>query len=199
MTQHDPPAGQDRGAPPPGSSPWLRNVAALAALAVAVYVALSPTVVYTPQARVVLYVLVAMLPAIVIGAEASSRFKMELPKFLFTTGGAAAFMLGLLVLMDHLARPEVQISVYRVDDEQGRPVNLERAGAFEVMPGRSGLQVTAFVRGNQLALIFPEQLAETTLSVRPVSQERPYQGAVGYAGSRQVDLRLGRDLKQEGP
>src|SRR5437879_1660646 len=104
---------------------WIRIGAIIIILFLGLYVALSPSVVYAPTPRVVLFLLIALLPAILFGAEATSALRLEWPGFLLSTTGAAAVCLGLLWVLNHLAKPEEQIAVYYVVDEKNRPVPLE--------------------------------------------------------------------------
>ena len=69
---------------------FLRWGVTILILLVGLYVALSPSLVYAPVPKVILFCLVSFLPAILFGAEASSQFKLGLPGFVFATTGAAA-------------------------------------------------------------------------------------------------------------
>ena len=161
------------------------------------YVALSPSIVYAPVPKVVLFCLISFLPAILFGAEAASKFNLQLPGFAFTTAGAAALALGTLVLLSHLAKPEQQIAVYHIVDQQRQPVlGLDRDGAVEIQLSNQALVVTKLIDGNNLVLIFPEQVGEAEVLVKPVLSGPAYFGKVTYAGNRQSELMLGRDLKQ---
>ena len=165
-------------------------------LALGLYVALSPSVVYAPVPKVVLFCLISFLPAILFGAEAASKFNLKLPGFAFTTAGAAAVALGTLLLLNHLAKPEQQIAVYRIVDQQRQPVlGLDREGAVEIQLSNQALVVTKLIDGNNLVLIFPEQIGEADVLVKPVLTGPTYFGKVSYAGNRQSELMLGRDLK----
>jgi hypothetical protein len=68
----------------------------IAILGVAVFVALSPRVVYAPQPRVVLYFLISVLVSILLGSEAAARLQLELPGFVFVSSGAAAVCFAML-------------------------------------------------------------------------------------------------------
>ena len=161
------------------------------------YVALSPSVVYAPVPKVVLFCLISFLPAILFGAEAASKFDLQLPGFAFTTAGAAAVALGTLLLLSYLAKPEQQIAVYRIVDQQRQPVlGLDRNGAVEIQLSNQALVVTKLIDGNNLVLIFPEQVSEADVLVKPVLMGPTFFGKVTYGGNRQSELMLGRDLKQ---
>ena len=176
----------------------VRIVALSLILAVGIFVALSPSVIYAPTPKIVLYFLISLLPAIMFGAEASSRFEFKLPGFCFTTAGAFAACLGILVVLAHLSKPEEKIAVYHVFDESGQSVALDWNGALEVPVTSQGLTVTKFVDGNTVILIFPEQVGEAELRVKQYSSGPTYSGSVGYAGSRTVKLLLGDQLKVAG-
>jgi hypothetical protein len=168
-------------------------------LLVGVWVALSPGVVYAPTPRVVLYLLVALLPAILLGAEATSQFKLNLPGFLFTTTGAAAVCFGALLLLTYLSKPEAKIAVYQVYDEAGQPLPLQGSGLVDVPLTQDGFSITRFVEGNTVVLIFPEQAANAVLRVKKFSTGPWYSKTVTYAGSRLQSLTLDKDFKTGAP
>jgi hypothetical protein len=162
---------------------------------VGLYVALSPSLIYAPVPKVILFCLVSFLPAILFGTEATSQFKLSLPGFVFATTGAAAVALGTLLLLSNLAKPEQQIAVYRIVDEHRQPVlGLDRDGAIQVHLSNQGLAVTKFLDGNSMILIFPEQVGECDILVKPLISGPTYSGKVTYAGNRQSELLLGKDL-----
>lgn len=173
-----------------------RIVLLFVVLALGVFVALSPRVVYAPVPRVVLFFLVSLLLAILFGTAAMAQLKLELPGFTFVTAGAGALCLGTLWILTRLAKPEEKIAVFHVYDEAGQPVNLQGQGAFQVMLAGSGLQVTTFSSGvNTLVFIFPEQVGDVELLVKKTTNGKPYTGNISFAGSRQIKLFLGKDLK----
>jgi hypothetical protein len=168
-------------------------------LLVGVWVALSPGLVYAPTPRVVLYLLVALLPAILFGAEATSQFKLNLPGFIFSTTGAAAVCLGALMLLTYLSKPEAKIAVYQVYDTAGQPLPLQGSGLVEVPVTPDGFSVAHFVEGNTVVLIFPEQAAQAVLRVKKFSTGPWYSATVTYAGSRLTSLTLDKELKANTP
>jgi hypothetical protein len=173
----------------------VRIIMAISILVVAVVVALQPRVVYAPQPRVVLYFLMSVLVATLLGAEATAQLQLKLPGFCLVSSGAAAVCFGMLWLLNHLSKPEEKIAVFSVEDEHGMPVNLELDQALDVALTPTGLQVTKFVTGDTVILIFPEQVGEAELRVRKTANGPRYTGMVSYAGSRSTKLRLGRDLR----
>ena len=163
-------------------------------LLLCVYVALSPKIVYAPVPRMVLFFLVSVFLAILFGAEAVSQLQLKLPGFTFVTAGAAALSLGTLWFLTKLSKPEEKIAVFHVLDDQGKPVSLEHKNAYKVLLSSSALQVTTFASGNTLICIFPEQVGEAELQVR-LTANTTFSGNIGFAGSRQTKLILGKDLK----
>lgn len=177
------------------TSEQVRNVAAVLILLLGLYVALFPNVAYAPVPRTVLYLLVSLLPAVLLASEASARFEMKLPGFLFTCGGTLAFVLGCLLLLTYLSKPEHQIAVFDIKDARGnRVIGLDEKGSVQVDLSGS-LTVTTIVDESRIAMIFPEQVAETTLRIQ-LPGGPPYEGKVGYAGTRVSALVLGKDLSE---
>jgi len=174
---------------------WLRIICTLTVLGLMVYVVLSPTLVYAPAPKVILFFLAASFLAIITGAEATAKFELKLPGFVAVTTGTAAICLTTLLTLVHFAKPEQQIAVYNVIDENNRPVNLNWDGAIALSPSQTGLVANLFVKGNTLILIFPEQLGEQEVSIKKTSDGKPYVGILSYAGSRSTRRKLGEDLK----
>ena len=163
------------------------------------FVALSPNVVYAPAPKAILYLLVALLPAILFAAELTAQFQLQLGWFVASAGGAAALVLITLVLLTHLTKPEEQIAVFEIVDDAEQPVSgLDRTGAVQVPRTANGLTITPLVDGNSIVLIFPEQAPVVDLLVRPVLNGPVYRGRVSYAGTRKMKLVLGRDLVAKG-
>lgn len=173
----------------------VRIIAMLSVLALAIYVALVPNVVYAPTPRVVLYLLVALLPAILLGAEGAARLELKLPGLIFTAAGTVAVLFGLLYFLDYLSKPQEKIAVYQVVDEKGEPLPLDWDGAISVSVTGIGLSVTKCVEGNTVILIFPEQVEQAEMQVKKSPLDVNYIGQVNYAGTRTVKLKLGKELK----
>ena len=159
-----------------------------------VVVACMPGLVYAPVPKVVLLFLVAILPAILLGAEAGDRLQLNLGWLVAVVGGSAAVCFLAFYLLMSFAKPEQQIAAFQIYDEQGNPVSLEWEGAYQVAFGSTALQATTLTKGNQLVVIFPEQVASVQLSVRKSSQGPWYRGALSYSGNRTYEKHLGRDL-----
>lgn len=168
-------------------------------LGLGLFVALSPTVVYAPTPKVILFFLISFLPSLLFGAEATSRFKLRLPGFAFTTAGACAVCLGAMLLLNHLSKPEEKIAVYKVYDESNEPVALDWQGAFEVMVTAQGLSVTKFIEGHTAVLIFPEQVGSVEVRIKKAPIGPTYSGSIGYAGNRTSNLVLGQELRLNQP
>jgi hypothetical protein len=173
----------------------VRIVVMLAILAVAVYVALSPRIVYAPQPRVVLYFLLSVLLSVLLGAEAVAQLRLELPGFCFVSASATAVCFAMLWVLNHLSKPNEKIAAFRIVDETGKPVNLELKGAIDVPITPGGLRVTTLTTGNTVVLIFPEQVGEAEIHVWKVVGGPVYTGTVSYAGSRTTTLRFGDALR----
>lgn len=173
----------------------VRIAVMLVILTIAVIVALSPRIVYAPQPRVVLYFLLSILPAILLGSEAVAQLKLSLPGFTFVSGGATAICFAALWLLNHLSKPEEKLAIFYIYDEQGKDLNIEWKDAVRVLLSATGLQVTKFISGNALVLIFPEQVGEAEIQVRKTAGGPFYGGTVSYAGSRSMKLRVGKELK----
>jgi hypothetical protein len=173
----------------------LRMVAIALILLVLVYVVLSPGVVYAPVPKVILFLLSSVFVAVLVGAEATTKFRLQLPGFLFVTGGTGALILGILYGLVQVTKPDKQVVVFEVVDGSGEKVNLGIYGAFELERHPSGLQPTVFVNGNAVVLIFPEQVVEQAVVVRTSSGGHAYRGIVSYAKPPAGPLRLSKELK----
>lgn len=176
----------------------VRVVASIAILGVGIFVALSPGLIYAPAPKIVLYCLISFLPAILFGAEAVSKFELKLPGFAITAFGAAALSFGFLMLLTYLTKPQQQIAVFHVLDESRQPItNLDREGVLEVPITDQGLSITRFVDGNTIILIFPEQVGECLIRIRPSSRGVSYSGKISYSGNRESELILGKNLRAD--
>lgn len=173
----------------------IRIVSAIAILAVAIYVAFSPRIVYAPQPRVVLYLLLSVFLAVLFGSETVAQFNLQLPGFIFVCTGAAALCFGMLWFLNRLSKPEEKIAVFYIYDESALAVDLQWKGAVKVPLTPQGLQVTNLVFENALVLIFPEQVGEAEIQICKRSGAPPYAGTVSYAGTRTARLYLGKELK----
>ncbi len=173
----------------------VRVFTSVSILGLAIYVAVTPHIVYAPVSRVVLFLLVALLPSILFGVEAAAKFKLKLLGFVVTASGIAGFLLTLLFVFDYLAKPEEKIAVYEVVDESNNPVSLDFDGAINVSITKRGLSVTKFTDGNSIVLIFPEQVGQAEIHVKKAPSGSRYSGKVTYAGARTLKLRLGKELR----
>ncbi len=173
----------------------VRTLSALAILALGIFVALSPGISYAPVPRITLLALVALLPAILLGTEAGAKLKLRLPGIALVAFGSIAVFFTALWILTQYSKPEQQIAVFYIVDQQHQPINnLDRDGALEVLRTSQGLSVNPLIDGNAMVLIFPEQITQLTIVVRPVSFGPSYSGTVTYAGNRQTYLVLDKDL-----
>lgn len=168
-------------------------------LGVGIYVALSPSIVYAPAPRVVLFFIISVIPAILFGSEISSKFNLSLPGFAFAVAGAGAVFFGALFSLNYLAKPEQQIAVFSFYDEEGNPFPIDAPGIVKLNLAQTGLTVTDVAKGNDLILIFPEQVAQVEIEVTKFVADKPFQGILTYAGNRTRKLTLGKELIQHLP
>lgn len=174
----------------------VQTIALISILGLAIYVVFAPNVVYAPTSRIVLFLLVALLPAILLGAKgATTKVDVKLPTFLISATGAAALFLAALFFLDYLSKPEEKIAVYEIIDEKGEPLAVDWDGAIKVSVTERGLSVTKFVDGNTVILIFPEQVGQAEMQVKKSPLDVTYTGHVNYAGTRTLKLKLGDELK----
>ena len=174
----------------------LRIVTLFAVMAVGVYVALSPSVVYAPTPKIILYLLISLLPAILFSAEIAATFEFRTKGLIMTATGVFASILILLWVLTWLSKPEREIAVFHILDEQSQPVgNLDRDGAVEIPLTDQGLHVTKFIDRNTIVLLFPPDVGACTLRVRPSVNGPTYSGTINYAGNRESTLQLGKHLK----
>lgn len=168
---------------------------AAAILALLAIVAINPQLTYAPAPRVILFLLAAVFPALLIATTATTTLRLEAKGFLFVSSGASAFFLATLLLLNYLAKPELQVVAFDVVDSAGDKVNLNPNYAFTLESNPNGLIANAFVKGSSVLLVFPEQLSEQRISVKPASDGKVYSGVVSYARRPPEALKLGQDLK----
>lgn len=173
----------------------IKVIAIAVILLLGIFIALSPGIFYAPVPRIVLFFLISLLPALLLGAEASSKFQLKLGGFIFTTAGACAVCFGALVLLTHLSKPEEKLAVFQIYDEQNEPIPLDWPNAITVPITNQGLTVTKFVAGNSVVLVFPEQVTVAELRVKKSPAGRTYTGEVTYTGTRISKITLGQQLK----
>lgn len=179
--------------PPPRTLVVVETIAIVVGLGAALYVALNPSLVYAPAPRAVLFTLVSLIPALLVGSQAAAHLRLEWRGFAFTTAGASALCLALIFILDRISAPEEKIAVYKVVDEQFRGVTLEPDGALEIFPLSGALEITHFHEANTLVAIFPEQVGDCLVRVRYAGEF--YQGTIAYTGSRKAILQIGEHLQ----
>jgi hypothetical protein len=165
-------------------------------LGLGIYIALAPNIVYAPTPRVVLFFVLSVIPAVLFGSDVASKFDVSLPGFVFTVAGAGAVFFGSLFFLDRLSKPEQQIAVFAIYDENGDEFSIDAPGILETKFSDKALSVTRFTAGNNLVVIFPEQVAEVEILVRKIVGAKPYRGKIKYAGTIKRDIILGSDLLQ---
>lgn len=173
----------------------IKATAIIALLGLGFYVALNPNLVYAPTPRIILYFLISILPALLFGATAATKFQLKLPGFMFTTAGAFAACLGTLFVLSKLSEPKEKIAIYKIVDDKNNPVLIDWNGAINIDPTFGGISVTKFVQGNTVVVIFPEQVGEVEMAIKKSPMGQIYTGTIGYAGSRTSKLIVGKDLK----
>lgn len=174
----------------------LRTGALTAILVLMIYVVLNPGTTYAPVPRLTLFLLSSMVVAVFVGAEATTKFQMKLPGFVFVTTGTAALMVFVLWFLTNAIKPELQIAIYDVFDEGGNELNMDWDGALELREIPSGRPGFFMTKNNRIMITFPELVSEQRVRIRKTSTGVFYQGTISYAGARQIELKLGTDLKQ---
>jgi hypothetical protein len=172
----------------------LRIGGVFAILLLMVYVVLSPTTTYAPAPRLMLFLLSSAAIAIFLGAEASTRFKLTFPGFVFTAAGTTALAGFLLWYLNNALKPDLQVAIYQVEDEKGHDLRVDVAGSVqlhEIPSGRPGFFVA---QGNYLVVTFPELVPEQSIRIRKTTDGEYYRGTITYAGARRSSLKLGSDL-----
>lgn len=178
----------------------VRIIVAVAVLCLGLYVAIAPAIGYSPQQRAALYLLMALLPAILFASEATAKFEMKLPGFAATAAGSAAFLLIVLMLLTWEFKPDLQIAVFHLYDQYDHELaGLERDGAVKLV-SESPAEVTKYISGNTLVVIFPEQIPTCELRVQPVlNMDKVYTRMISYTGARHTKLLLEKDLRAVAP
>lgn len=169
----------------------------LLCLLVASVTILQPSIVYAPQARVTLFLVLALMPAAFFATRVAAHFELKLPGFALTAGGAMGAVFGTFLLLNHFSKPEEQIAVFDIRDESGTAIPLELPQTVEVGTSSSGVSVTKCTAGNRLFLVFPEQVPTVDVDIVHPATGKRYGGHLSYAGTRTYRVRLGKDLKAE--
>lgn len=169
--------------------PWLISGAFLVTL----FVALNPSIGYAPVPRVVLFFLLAILFTLLFVGELDARFEMKLPGFIFSSTGVLAAMCGLLLLLNHLATPEVQATRFTLR-YQGVTTLRFTSEMIRVKAGQgvSGT-IPYFFSGEDLYVIYPPGVSTAEISVNPTGG-RWFRKELGYAGNRQVVYQIDREF-----
>lgn len=160
------------------------------------YVVLSPSTTYAPVPRLMLFMLASSAIAIFLGAEATTRLKLKLPGFALVAAGTTAAGFTSLWILTNAIKPELQVAIYQVQDENGKDLRIDLYDAIQVHEIPSGRPGFFVAKGNYLVVTFPELVPEQAIRIRKTTDGEYYGGKITYAGTRQMSLRLGTDLKK---
>ncbi len=169
----------------------LRIITTLVILGLGVYVALSPGLVYAPTPRAVLFLFVAILPAILLADVATAHFEWKLLGFVATGGGSFAVMIIVLVALTYFTTSTDQVAVFQLYRESGREVKgLYRDGVV-TLHTPEGQPIDPYVHENSIAVIFPDGTTSCTVEVR--LSDDLYTGELTYYGMRKPKRYLMND------
>lgn len=173
---------------------YVRIAATCLLVVVLIVVIFTPSVYYPPTQRTILYLVASLLIGLLVGAETTTQFKLDLKWFSFVSVGSAALVIFLCWWLTYLSKPDVKMAVYQIRDEKGNTVDLNWAGAVELPTMPNGTKANAFIRGSEIVLIYPEQLEQQTLRIRKTPDDPGYETTVSFAGVRQFTLSFGKEL-----
>lgn len=148
---------------------------------------------------IIVFFLLATMLGILFGSETTSRtsFKFKLPGLIFSTVGATAIIFFAMFFFTQLSKPEKQIAVYHIYHENGDEVaGLDRDGVLKFLTTTEGYNVEYFIDDNTVIVVFPEQINQIEVDLRPVLSGPKYVGTLSYSGARKSKLSLGKDFKQ---
>lgn len=167
----------------------LRIITALAILGLGVYVAASPELVYAPKPGAVLFLLVAILPAILLAAEVTAEFKLKLPGFVATGGGSFAVMIIVLFLLAYFTKPTDHVRVFRFTHVNGSAVQgLDGNGVVNLYDMSGGRGVERYIDKNSIVVFFSDDTASCRIEVDLFGEL--YKGVLTYYGIRKSELVL---------
>lgn len=162
-------------------------------LTAALFVVFNPVLFHAPAPRAVLFMLVSMVPALLIGSRAVTTFQLKLPGFMLASTGATAVCLGFVLVLHHIAAPDEKIAMFKVVDAAENKITLEPDGALEIRPMRGAIDLIPIRQGNTLVVVFPSQVGECVIKVRYAGEY--YRGVITYAGARETQLKIGQELQ----
>jgi len=171
----------------------VKIVAILTILIVTVYIVLHPYISYLQTPRIVLFFLISMLPAILLGSEVTNHFELKLPAFILTTTGAAAVFFGALMLLVYFSKEDQKFAVYNVYNESRSSFSLE----FQNIAIEGGnVKTDYFTKQNHLLVIFPPGIDMLKMEMHNSANNRGYNCSISYSGNKERDsLIIGKDLK----
>jgi hypothetical protein len=171
---------------------YLPTICALAILVLALWVAFNPGITFAPVPRIVLFTLVALLPAILFGVELAVRLNVQVAGATLIASGVAAFLFAFLFFLTYLAKPEMQVVVLYIVDQQNQRLQAEPVSVTTLTGG--GYVVKTITDQDEIVLIFPEQATTTKLCIRTISGGPEYCGDITYAGTDELTRKIGTDL-----
>ncbi len=161
----------------------IRIITTLVILGLGVYVTLSPQAAYAPTPRAVLFLFVAILPAILLADVATAHFEWRLPGFLATGGGSFAVMIIVLFALYYFTKSTDQTAVFRFNYETGKEVTGLNQDGVVTLYTPDGKTIDPYVHGNSIAVIFPDGTTSCTVEVRLFDDL--YTGELKYYGVRE--------------
>ena len=167
------------------------TLAAQAFLAfIALYVMFHPGVAYAPVQRSLIFVTVAFMVALGCGQQvASARLEIKLGWLAATYTGVFAVVFGLSWWLTKLSAPHTAVAVYHVYNEDTSQYRLDLKGTVDIKETKEGSFARAFVDGNTMVIIFPEQAPEIEVGIRfpPMTGNQKWT-TLSFAGTSETDL-----------
>lgn len=177
----------------------LQSLSCVSLIALAIYITIwHPGFSYPPVTRNVLYLLVSIPVGILLGSTSSAILKLTDGKTALTLVGSYVLVLVTFYVLVKNSAPEEQMAAFEVVDQNGAPITLEGHDQVRFGLGMNAIQTTPCIKGNQLLVVFPEQLVEIPLTVEhPPGSRIFYKGKIGYTGTRTYTIKLGKQLIEE--
>jgi hypothetical protein len=169
----------------------IADLAVLAALVIlAIFIALSPSVVYQPVPRVIVFMLIAIATGLALGRQVTGSLQISGGWATATFGGIVAVVFGAFFLLTRAATPDLNVRVYEVTDG-GQPVGLHGAGVLEVR-STTDTPVDHCATGDKLFVLFPSSAPSARVHVS--WRGRRHSGIVDAAAPVRT-LRIGDELQ----
>jgi hypothetical protein len=169
----------------------IADLAVLAALVIlAIFIALSPSVVYQPVSRVIVFMLVAIATGLALGRQVTGTLEIKGGWATATFGGIVAVVFAAFFLLTRAATPALDVRVFQVSDG-GEPVGLQGAGVVDVR-STTDTPVDHCVAGDKLFILFPSAAPAARIHVSWRGQR--YRAVVD-ASDPVRELRIGDELR----